>query len=114
MKQKLSLLTIKIMKSSFFCFAGVVVCLGTWPIAWAQDISPVNTPANGAGYTLSGRILEKGNKNPVLGGSLYIEVEAPGNTLVPGSTPVPQSPAFSAVSDLKRQYQLTVPAGIYP
>ncbi len=51
--------------------------------------------------TLSGRILEKGTKDPVLGGSLFLE--AAGTTTVP----------LSADADLKGHYQITLAPGQY-
>ncbi len=79
-------------------------------------------------YVLSGRILEKGTKDPVLGGSLFLE--AVGNTLiaepaantleaqseqtpVPDLTPVPTPLTYSADTDLKGNYKVSVPTGTY-
>ena len=71
-----------------------LVCLSAGGTLCAQttEVSPV---------TLSGQILEKGTKDPVLGGSLYIE--ASGNT----------TETVSADADLKGHYQITVPPGQY-
>jgi hypothetical protein len=71
-----------------------LVCLSAVGTLCAQttEVSPV---------TLSGQILEKGTKDPVLGGSLYIE--ALGNT----------TETVSADADLKGHYQITVPPGQY-
>jgi len=77
-----------------FKIAVFLVCLSAWGNLCAQTtaVSPV---------TLSGQILEKGTKDPVLGGSLYIE--ASGNTIE----------TVSANADLKGHYQIAVPPGQY-
>ncbi len=72
----------------------------------AQESTP--TGSQPATFTLSGKILEKGTKAPVLGGSLYLEAAA--NTPTADST-VPLS--FSAETDLKGNYRLSVPEGTY-
>lgn len=77
----------------------------------AQTPSHETTPSSDAAYTLSGRILEKGNKNPVLGGTLFLEPL--GNTLATETTPVPPGRPLSADADLKGNYSLSVPAGNY-
>ncbi len=77
--------------------------------------------------TLSGSILEKGTRDPVLGGSLYLE--AMGNTAEalskvpvttpfsfnpePTATPTPKPPSYSTESGLMGNYELAVPAGLY-
>jgi hypothetical protein len=97
----------------------------------AQVLTPEATPSPGPAlstetlYLLSGRILEQGTKNTIVGGSLYLE--AVGNTLVaepvtnsletptapttPSPTPLPAT--FSVDADLKGNYQVSVPAGTY-
>jgi hypothetical protein len=58
--------------------------------------------------TLSGRILEKGTKDPVLGGSLFLE--AAGNST---EAAVTNSVPLSADADLKGHYQIVVQPGQY-
>jgi hypothetical protein len=90
-------------------------------LARAQEPPPEAPPSAATTCLLSGRILEKGTKDPVLGGSLYLEAvgntplaEASANTPEAQSTPSTPSPApFSANADLKGNYQLSVPAGTY-
>jgi hypothetical protein len=94
------------------------------------------TPSGASGLILSGKILEKGTKAPILGASLYLETV--GNTRPAGTTlpvlvaspgPVPSgsmtpfiSPnggaavtenAFTTDADLKGNYTVTVPPGTY-
>ena len=89
------------------------------PRLGAQEATPVTPPASSK-FTLSGRILEKGSKAPVLGGSLYLEPLAytptaattPGtNVSQPPITPVPLS--FSAEADTQGNYKVSVPEGVY-
>jgi hypothetical protein len=77
--------------------------------AGAQSAS--STPLPEGIYLLSGQILEKGNKDPVLGGSLYLEALA--NTEVAQSDEKPLPKPISADADLKGNYQLAVAAGSY-
>ncbi|HTC19257.1 MAG TPA: TonB-dependent receptor, partial [bacterium] len=100
----------------------------------AQVLTPEPSPspspvlATTSLYLLSGRVMEKGTKNPIVGGSLYLE--AVGNTLaaqpVTNSLETPSTPAtamtpsptpspatFSADADVKGNYQVSVPAGTY-
>ena len=89
----------------FLCFAGF------WNFAQAQDAatdSPVTT------FTLSGQILEKGNKDPVLGGSLYLE--AVGNTIeavTAGAPTTENATPLSADADLKGNYKISAAPGQY-
>ena len=90
-------------------------------------------PAWPADFNLSGKVLEKGTKAPLGGATLYLEalgnmtmasetasaVNTPDGTPVKGpkpaatipSTPVPTS--FSAETDLKGNYRISVPEGDY-
>ncbi|HTC21615.1 MAG TPA: TonB-dependent receptor plug domain-containing protein, partial [bacterium] len=102
---------------------------GLCSLAQAQSptSTPTSTPLPEVTYVFSGRILEKGNKDPVLGGSLYlIEAASPqpatpgpvllepaGNSLNPESTPSPTARTFSAEADLKGNFKLSAPAGEY-
>ncbi len=112
----------------------LLLLLGFWNSASSQELIPESIPTAGPAqsaetlYLLSGRILEKGTKDPVLGGSLFLE--AAGNTLlaepasntpeaqtnqtpVPDITPVPTPVTYSADADLKGNYKVSVPAGTY-
>ncbi len=93
----------------------VLLLSGFCPLVQAQTPTPEGTPSTSSLYLLSGRILEKGNRAPVIGGSLYLE--AVGNTLATeSSTPTEAitTPAtFSADADLKGNYKLSVPPGTY-
>ena len=83
-----------------------LLMVGGYSVVQAQA-----TPLPEGVYILSGRILEKGNKTPVLGASLYLEPA--GNTLVPQSaSPSPLEP-LSSEADLQGNYKLSVPAGNY-
>ncbi len=102
---------ISVIKSSLL----ILFLLGSWNFVQAQTPSPETTPT-GVLYQLSGRILEKGNRAPVIGGSLYLE--ALGNTLTPESTPATGETSttlasYSADADLKGNYKLSVPLGTY-
>ncbi len=88
-------------------------------------------PIRSDALTFSGKILEKGNKNPVLGAVLYLEAvgntdsvvlelssptpEAVGNSLTSAVsfTPTPVVTSFSADADLNGVYKISIPAGIY-
>ncbi len=102
-----------------FSLAGQVTGQTSAPVSLSSDI-PV--------YVFSGQILEKGTKDPVLGGSLYIEmtvnepaVEAGVNTeeaqasavLSQTGTKTAVGVKFSADADLKGNYKVSVPAGTY-
>jgi hypothetical protein len=78
-------------------------------VVQAQTPQPENTPLPEGVYSLSGQILEKGNKAPVLGGSLFLEAVA--NTVEAESVPTPVP--ISADADLKGHYQISAPAGTY-
>jgi hypothetical protein len=80
------------------------------------------TPSGAVGFTLSGKILEKGTKAPILGAGLYLE--AVGNSLpaVTAQSPISHTsllptPApgnsFTADADLRGNYKVSVPAGTY-
>lgn len=73
-----------------FRFLILSALLMTGGAVWAQDAVLV---------TLSGYVLEKGTKDPVLGGSLFLQ-DASGQS-------------YSADTDLKGHYQVAVPVGIY-
>jgi hypothetical protein len=93
-------------------------------------------PSRVMGFTLSGKILEKGTKAPIIGASLYLE--AVGNSLpagiplpisVPSPGPTPAGSMTPTVSpngrslgpdhfltadaDLRGNYKVSVPAGTY-
>lgn len=61
--------------------------------------------------SFSGRILEKGDKNPVLGGSIFLEPV--GNTLVSATESTQPAQPFSVETDLTGHYELSVPPGNY-
>ncbi len=98
------------MKRTTFPIHLVFVLLIAWALtAKASAASHKNTQKAEPFFVLSGRVLEKGTKAPVLGGSLYIEPL--GNTLETASSPAPQP--LSAETDLKGNYTLSLPAGDY-
>ncbi len=97
-------------------------------LAGAQTVTPIVSPTVTPFVVLSGQILEKGTKDPVLGGSLYIEavvntpvVEASANTQLAQLTPVfsptvsstPLVVKLSTDADLKGNYKISMPAGHY-
>ena len=95
------------MKITFFRMTLLTAILLGWGSAvWAQ--TPVVTPLPDGVFSLSGKILEKGNKNPVLGGSVFLEAVA--NTVE--AQAVSTAP-LSADADMKGSFQLGVPAGTY-
>ncbi len=98
------------MKNSLRFWQIILFFLSLCPLVQAQTPTPETTPSTPTLYPFSGRILEKGNRAPVLGGSLYLE--AVGNTLASESAPI-TPPSFSADADLKGNYQLSVPPGAY-
>jgi hypothetical protein len=63
--------------------------------------------------TLSGAVLEKGSKSPIIGASLFLE--AAGNSVSAATDPtaVPTLASFSADTDLKGNYQVSLPEGNY-
>ncbi len=83
------------------------------------------------GFELSGKILEKGSKDPLVGASLYFERTGSLNpnpletTLPPASASNPEEsktpatiishvpPSFSAETDLNGFYQVSIPEGVY-
>jgi hypothetical protein len=95
----LRILTLKI--------AIILFCLPVWGGLYGQ------TTADNA-VTLSGQILEKGSKDPVLGGSLYLE--AAGNTIeaaTAGGPTTENTTPLSADADLKGNYKISVMPGQY-
>jgi hypothetical protein len=100
------------MKHSFISLGWAFVLLAGWATTLrAQGLSTETTPSTNAVYTLSGRILEKGNKSPVLGGTLFLEPT--GNTLITQSTTLTPAKPLSADADLNGNYSVSVPAGPY-
>ncbi len=73
-----------------FCSSLLAVLWLAAGAAWAQDAAPV---------ILSGYVLEKGSKDPVLGGSLFLQGQ--------------DGQSYSADTDLKGHYQVAVPPGDY-
>lgn len=100
------------MMGRWFIFLGGFLSLfGAALAAQAQLVLP-DAVSNQAGvYSLSGRILEKGNKNPVLGGSLYLEPL--GNTLSSTANLASSPQVLTVEADLKGRFQISVPAGLY-
>src|SRR5665213_3757700 len=80
-------------------------------VGGCSAVQAQSTPSPEGVYILSGRILEKGNKAPVLGGSLYLE--AVGNTLAPPSASTSPIQPLSSEADLQGNYKLSVPSGNY-
>jgi hypothetical protein len=97
----------------------VLALMGGWgSLVQAQfTTTPTITTTPEAICVFSGRILEKGNKDSVLGGSLYlIEPALPeptGNSLTPEFTPHPTAQPLVAEADLKGNFKLLAPAGEY-
>jgi hypothetical protein len=94
------------------------MCLGI--VLFIQGLFSQSTPLRAS--TLSGEILEKGSKAPILNGSLLVEpIEntSADQSLSKGeeklSAPGTSSPSasFSAETDLKGHYQVLLPEGVY-
>ncbi|HTA76410.1 MAG TPA: TonB-dependent receptor, partial [bacterium] len=110
-------------------FVLLTVVMACWSgMVQAQTPAPTASPSLTPLFLISGQILEKGTKDPVLGGSLYIEalvttpvVEAAANTAEAQMTPAisptavntPVVTKLSADADLKGNYKISVPAGSY-
>jgi len=78
--------------------------VGMLSVAGAVLAQTGDNPAPGAACVLSGRILEKGTKDPIQSGSILLE---------PASANGESIQALSAEADLKGNFQLNAPAGTY-